>query len=79
MSLIQKVNLVRQYIGAVRAVKNIFTPLCLIVQTLPNNLAVASGNGNRFFTQKLHVQITNKLRSPQCRTKVQLLSPFRPT
>ncbi len=51
-------------------------PFQLFIQTSPNNLAVASGNGNRFFTQKLHVQIANKLRSPQCQTKVQLLSPF---
>jgi hypothetical protein len=29
----------------------------LIVPTSPFNLALASGNGNRFFTQKLHVQI----------------------
>jgi hypothetical protein len=50
----------RQYIGAVIAVRNFFTPLCLFRQTSPNNLAVASGNGNRFFTQKLHVQIANK-------------------
>jgi hypothetical protein len=71
MSLIQKVNLMRQYIGAVTAVRNIFTPLRLFIQTSPNNLAVTSGNGNRFFTQKLHVQIKNKLRSPQCQTKVQ--------
>ncbi len=56
-----------------------FSPLCLFLQTSPNNLAVASENANKFFTQKLHVQIENKLRSPQCRTKVQLLSPFQPT
>jgi hypothetical protein len=39
---------------------------------MPIKKAVASGNGNRFFTQKLYVQIANK---PQ----VQLLSPFQPT
>jgi hypothetical protein len=49
----------RQYIGAVITVRNIFTPLCLFIQTSPNNLAVASRSGNRFFTQKLHVQISN--------------------
>jgi hypothetical protein len=42
----------RQYSGAVTAVRNIFTPLRLFIQTSPNNLAVASGHGNRFFTQK---------------------------
>jgi hypothetical protein len=51
----------RQYIGAVIAVRNIFIPLCLFIQTSPNNLAVASGNGNRFFTEELHFQIANKL------------------
>jgi hypothetical protein len=66
--LFKKVNEMRQYIGAVIALRNIFTPLCLFIQTSPNNLAVASGNGNRFFTQKLHVQVANKLRSPQYRT-----------
>jgi hypothetical protein len=30
------------------------------------------------FTEKRHVQISYKLRSPQCRTEVQLLSPFGP-
>jgi hypothetical protein len=42
----------RQYIGAVRAKRNILTPLCLFIQTSPNNKAVASGNGNRLFTEK---------------------------
>jgi hypothetical protein len=51
----------RQYIGAVIAGRNIFTPLYLFIQTSPNNLAVASRNGNRFFTQKLYVQFANKL------------------
>ncbi len=55
---------------AVITVRNIFTRLCIFVQTSPNNLAVASRNGNRFFTQKPHVQIANKLRSPQCRIEV---------
>jgi hypothetical protein len=35
----------------------------LIVKTSPINKAVASGNGKRFVTQKLHVQIANKPRS----------------
>ncbi len=46
-----------QYIGAVIAVRNIFTPLCLFIQTSPNNFAVASGNGNIF----LHINCTFKL------------------
>jgi hypothetical protein len=39
------------------AERNILSPLCLLPKTSPLNLAVASGNGNRIFTQKLHVQI----------------------
>jgi len=62
----------RQYIGAVRAENNILSPLCLFVETMPIKKAGASGNGNRFFTQKLYVQFANK---PQA----QLLSPFQPT
>ncbi len=46
------------------------TPLCLIIQTSPNNKAVASGNGNRMFTEKRHVQIANNPRSPQCQTRL---------
>jgi hypothetical protein len=45
----------RQYLGAVITVRKIFTPLCLFLQTSPNNLALASGNKNRFFTQKLQI------------------------
>ncbi len=55
ISLIQKVNAMRQIIGAVRAEKNILSPLCLFVETLPINKvnkAVASGNGYRILTQK---------------------------
>jgi hypothetical protein len=52
----------RQYIGAVRAKNNILTPLCLFIQTSPNNKPVASGNGNRLFTDKWHVQIANNPR-----------------
>jgi hypothetical protein len=46
-----------------------------IAKTSPFNLAVASGNGNRFFTQKIHVQIANNPQSPQSKTDAQLLSP----
>jgi len=49
----------RQYIGAVRAKNTILTPLCLFIQTSPNNKAVTSGNGNRLFAEKRHVQIAN--------------------
>jgi len=48
------------------------TPLCLVIQTLTIDFVVASGNGNRLFAGKLHVKITNKLRSPQCQTKAPL-------
>jgi hypothetical protein len=58
----------RQYIGAVRAEKNILFPLCLFVETMLINKAVASGNGNRILTQKLHFQIANNPRSPQYQT-----------
>jgi hypothetical protein len=58
----------RQYIGAVRAKNNILSPLCLFDEIMPIDKAVASENGNRFLTQKLHVQITYNLRSPQCQT-----------
>jgi hypothetical protein len=65
--------------GAVITERNILTPLRLFIQTSPINFAVASGNRNRLFTGKLHVQIANKLRSPEYGTEVQLVSPFRPT
>jgi hypothetical protein len=55
----------RQYIGAVRAKNNILSPLCLFDEIMPINKAVASGNGNRLLTQKLYVQISYNLRSPQ--------------
>ncbi len=42
-----------------------FSALRLFVETMPVYKAVASGNGNRLLTQKLHVQISYKLRSPQ--------------
>ncbi len=41
----------------------------------------ASGKGNRFLKQKRHFQISQtsyNLRSPQCQTEAELLSPFRP-
>ncbi len=47
----------RQYICAVRAINDILSPLCLFVETMPINKAVASGNGNRILTQKLHVKM----------------------
>jgi hypothetical protein len=76
--LIQKVNSMRQYIGAVRAKNSILSLLCLFVESMPINKAVASGNGNRILTQKVHVQIANNLRSPQCQTEAELLSSSRP-
>jgi hypothetical protein len=65
----------RQYIGAVTAVRNILTLLRLFIMTLPINKAVASANGNRILTQKLHVQIANISRSPQSQTNTQPI-PF---
>ncbi len=63
------------YIGTVRAKNNISSPLCLFVdvETMPINKAVTSGNGNRILTQKLHVQIANNPRWPQCQTEAKLL------
>jgi hypothetical protein len=69
----------RQYIGAVKAKNSILSPLCLFVETMPINKAVASGNGNRILTQKLHVQIANNPRSPHCQTEAEILSSSRPT
>ncbi len=76
---IQKANWMRQSIGAVRAEKNILSPLCLFVETLPINKAVASKHGKRILTQEWHVQIANKRRSSQCRTIAELLSSSWPT
>jgi hypothetical protein len=67
----------RQYIGAVRAKNNILSPHCLFGEIMPINKAVASRNGNRFLTQKLHVQILYNLRSPQCQT-IELINCFLP-
>jgi hypothetical protein len=58
----------RQYIGAVRAKNSFLSPLCLFVETMPNNKAVASETGSRILTPKLHVQIENNSRSPQRQT-----------
>jgi hypothetical protein len=69
----------RQYTDAVITKRNILSPLCLFVMTSTINKAVASGNGNRFLTQKQHVQISNNPRSPQGQTNAELLSPSRPT
>ncbi len=43
---------------AVRAKNNILSPLCLFVETMPNNKAVASENGNRILIQKWHIKTT---------------------
>jgi hypothetical protein len=43
---------------AVRVKNNILSPLCLFNEIMPSNKAVASGNGCRFLTQKLHAQIS---------------------
>jgi hypothetical protein len=64
-------------IGAVITERKILTPLRLFIQTSPIDFAEASGNRNRLFTGKLHVQITDKLRSQQYQTKAPLLYPSR--
>ncbi len=56
-----------------------FAALRLFVMTSPINKTVASGNGNRLFTEKRHVQIANNPRSPKCQTEAELLAPFPPT
>jgi hypothetical protein len=43
--------------GAVITERNILTPLHLFIMISPINKAVASGNGNRLFIEKRHVQI----------------------
>ncbi len=60
-SLIKKLIRCANTIGAFITERKILTPLCLFIQTSPIDFAVASGNGNRLFAGKLHVQITNKL------------------
>jgi hypothetical protein len=52
-------------IGGVIAERNILSRLACFVKTSPVNLAVASGNGNMVFTQKLLVQMANSHRSLQ--------------
>jgi hypothetical protein len=64
----------RLYFGGVIAERNILSPLCLLVETAPFNLAFASGNGNRYFTQKLHVKIENNPRSSQSQTDAHIVS-----
>jgi hypothetical protein len=67
----------RQYIGDVRAKNNIVSPRCLFDEIMPINKAAASGNGNRLLKQKLHVQISYNLRSPQCQTIAERLFSSR--
>jgi hypothetical protein len=43
--------------GAVITERNIFIPLHLFIMTSAINKAEASGNGNRLFIEKAHVQI----------------------
>ncbi len=65
----------RKYIGAARANNIILSPLCLFAETMPFIKAVASGNGNRFFIGKRHVQNANTPQSPQSYTiAIQLLA-----
>jgi hypothetical protein len=68
----------RLYIGAVRAKNSILSLLCLFLETMPNNKAVASGNGNRILTQKLLFKIANNPLLPQCQTEAELLSSYPP-
>jgi hypothetical protein len=63
-------------IGGVIADSNILSRFCPFVKTSPVNLAVASGNGNMVFTQKLHVPMANSHRSPQSQTKTQPMPSF---
>jgi hypothetical protein len=44
----------------------------------PIKKAVASGNGNRLFTEKRHAQIANNPRSPHCQIEAEILAPFQP-
>ncbi len=69
---------IRADIYEVTTESNILTPLCLFIQTSPIDFAVASRKGNRLFTGEMHVQIANKLRSPQCHPEAELLCPSRP-
>ncbi len=68
-----------KYIGAVIAERNILSPLRLFVIKKPINYAGTSGKRNRFFTQKLHVQMANSHWPPQSQTNTQPLPSFWPT
>ncbi len=71
-SHIQEVNQMGQYIRAVLAEKTFcLRGLCIFVNTSPINIAGASGNGKRYFSQKLQVQIANNSRSPQSQPSMQ--------
>ncbi len=74
----KSIRCVNRLAGGVTAERNIFPPLCLFVKTLPIYYAVASGNGNRYFTQKWHVQLANNPRSPKSQTSMQRYTSFRP-
>jgi hypothetical protein len=59
-------------IGGVIAERNILYHLPIYFgKTSPVNLAVASGNGNMYFKQKLHVQMAKSHGSPQSQSKTQ--------
>ncbi len=66
---IQKVEQIRQYIGGVKAERNILSQLCLLVKTSPINLAVANRIRNIFFIYKCHVQSANNPQLPQSQTE----------
>jgi hypothetical protein len=53
-----------------------FAALCLFVETSPINYAGKSGKRNRYFIQKLHLQMANSYRWPQSQTDVQLIVSF---
>jgi hypothetical protein len=59
-------------VGGVIAERNILSRVAYSSRCrLLINLAVAIGNGNTFFKQKVHVQMANNNRSPQSHTKAQ--------
>ncbi len=61
--LIQKVNLMRQYIGVVIAERNILSPhICV---DIAYEFSCSKRKENRFFTPKKHHQNSNNARSPQ--------------
>jgi hypothetical protein len=67
-------------IGGVIAERNILSRFAYlsrpVVKTSPVNLAVASGNGKQFFTQKLPVQMANNHRSKKSQTNTKPLQSF---